>query len=124
MYWAIMRRAFENWPIDHRFQPNNEEHLHGWLLIEVGHKECVEVETHDVDVAKAVAKGIFHVAQRQIHCMRIYGAETGIRICVPGSLAYDEAGKKKYEAIRAAVYEVIEATLGCKVEELKRARVA
>jgi hypothetical protein len=125
MHRALIRKAFQNWPEDHRFQPDDEDHLYGWLLIEAGAKACVEVESKDVDVAKAVARGIFEVTKRRIHCMRIFPAgDTGLRICVPDSLAYEEAGKRKFEETRRAVYEIIETTLGVKIETLKRARVA
>ncbi len=124
MFWAVMQRAFDNWPEDHAFRPDSKEHLYGWILIEVGYRECTEVETNDKAIAIAVAKAIFSVTKREIHCMRVYGTATGVRVCVPQSGDYEHAGKKKYEAMRAAVYEVIEATLGCKIDELKRARVA
>lgn len=125
MYWAILQRAFDNWPVTHPFRPTSKDHLHGWLLIESGHAQSVDVETENVDVAKAVAKGIFEVTRREIHAMRIFGLHAGgIRISVPQSMSYEEAGKRKYEQMRADVYEVIETVLGVKVEELKRARVA
>lgn len=124
MFRSIVRRAFDNWPETHPFRPENEDHLYGWLLIEVGYSECQEVETDDIDLAKAVVKAIFAISQREIHCMRIYGTPTGVRVCVPQSAAYQNAGKRKFEQMRAAVYEVIETTLGVKIEELKRAKIA
>lgn len=124
LFWAIMERAYDNWPVDHVFQPDSKEHLYGWILIEVGKRECTEVDTNDRDVAKAVAKAIFSVTKREIHCMRIFGTDTGIRVCVPESGDYEHAGKAKFEAMRSAVYEYIETTLGVKIEQLKQARVA
>lgn len=124
LFWAIMDRAFDNWPADHPFQPDSKEHLYGWILIEVGYRECTEVETDDKAVAAAVAKAIFGVTKREIHCMRIYGTSAGVRVCVPQSGDYEHAGKKKFEAMRSAVYEYIEITLGVKIEQLKSARVA
>ena len=124
MFWAVMRRAFDNWPSSHQFQPDSETHLYGWILIEVGYRDCTEVETDDKAVATAVAKAIFGVAQREIHCMRVFGTPTGVRVCVPQSGDYEHAGKKKFEAMRSAVYEYIEVTLSVKIEELKTVRVA
>lgn len=123
-FWVVMERAFDNWPVDHPFQPDSKEHLYGWILIEVGYRDCTEVETDDKAVATAVAKAIFSVTQREIHCMRVYGTPTGVRVCVPQSGDYEHAGKKKFEAMRSAVYEYIEITLGVKIEELKTVRVA
>lgn len=122
MYWSVMREAFKQWPAHHAFKPDNPEHLHGWLMIEVGARECVEVETTDKSVAIAVAKGMFAVIKRHIHCMRVFGAGAGgIRICIPESLSYESAGKKKYESVRSAIYETIEAIVGVKIDDLKRA---
>lgn len=124
MFWAVMQRAFENWPETHPFRPESKEHLYGYILIEVGYSDCTEVETDDKSIAIAVAKAIYGVTKREIHCMRVFGTGTGVRVCVPQSGDYAHAGKKKYEAMRSAVYEVIENTLGVTIEELKRARVA
>ncbi len=124
MFWAILHRAYENWPENHGFKPDNKSHLYGWLLIEAGHKDCVEVETTDKSVAISVARAMFSVTKREIHCMRVFGTPTGVRICVPKSLSYKSAGKKQYEGVRSVVYEIIETALGVKVETLKRARSA
>lgn len=124
MFWAILERAFDNWPEDHPFQPDSKEHLYGWILIEVGKSECTEVDTDDKDLAKAVARAVFMVTRREIHCMRIFGTQTGVRVCVPQSGDYAHAGKAKFEEMRRAVYEYIEVALGVKIEDLKKARVA
>lgn len=124
MFWAVMRRAFDNWPEDHAFKPESPDHLYGWILIEIGYSECTEVETDDKSIAIAVAKAIYGVTKREIHCMRVFGTSTGVRVCVPQSGDYAHAGKKKFEDMRSAVYEVIENTIGVRIEELKSARVA
>ncbi len=124
MFWAVMQRAFDNWPESHPFKPDTKEHLYGYILIEVGYRDCTEVETNDKAVATAVAKAIFGVTKREIHCMRVYGTPAGVRVCGPKSGAYEHAGKKKFEAMRSAVYEYIEITLSVKVEELKTVRIA
>ena len=120
MFWAIIDRAYQSWPEDHEFKPTSKYHLYGWLLIEAGHCDSVEVETKDYGVAKIFAKAFFTLTQREIHCMRVFETEKGMRITVPQSLSYAEAGKKKYEGVRTNVYEIIEAILGVTVEELKR----
>lgn len=125
MYWAIMRRAFDDWPHDHKFQPDTPEHLHGWLLIETKHCISTEVKTDNEDVAKAIARAIFGITAREIHCMRIFDAGAdGIRISVPEPFNGEDAGKRKYEQIRKDVYALIESVLGVPIETIKRARVA
>lgn len=125
MYWAMMRRAFDNWPKDHRFQPDTVEHLHGWCLIQTKHCRSAEVETKDIEVAKSTARAIYGMANREIHCMRIFDAgEAGIRISIPDAFNSEDAGKAKYEQMRRDVYALIESTLGVRIEDIKRARVA
>lgn len=125
MYWAMMRRAFDNWPKTHRFKPTSPEHLHGWILIETGNDQSAEVETDNVDVAKAVAKAIYGLAEREVHCMRIFESGPGVlRISIPKPFNGADAGKRQYEMIRASVYEYIEHVLGVPIASIKRARVA
>lgn len=121
MFWAVMDRAYDNWPErEGLFQPTSKEHLYGWLLIEVGHSESIEIETKDYEVAKVFARGFFTLTRRKIHCMRVFETEKGMRITVPQSLSYAEAGKKKYEDVRAKVYELVEVILGVQIATLKR----
>lgn len=122
MYWAILRSALKQWPAEHRAKPFSVENLHGWLLIEVGHKECVDSETMDVDKEMETARRYNGLVGRRIHCMRAFPIPGGLRICVPGPFAYDKSGKREYETVRRAVYEVIENVLGVSVEQLKRER--
>lgn len=126
-FWHVAQRTFDNWPEQHPFRPTTKEHLIGYILIEVGYSECRDVENigHDDERAvKAVARAMFDLAQREIHCMRIFPTATGIRICVPQSLKYELAGKRKYEEARAKVYEYIETTLGIRIEQLMHTRIA
>ncbi len=126
-FWHTMQRALDNWPEQHPFRPNTKEHLVGWLLIEVGASECKDVDDISADderAVKLVARAIFELSEREIHCMRIFPTETGIRICVPQSLKYQLAGKRKYEEARAKVYEYVETTLGVKIDQLMHTRVA
>lgn len=121
MFWSIMHKAFDNWPDEHPAKPNSVEHLVGWLLIEVGASTHADVETDDKEAALAIARAIFKITQRRIHCMRVFPLKpVGLRICVPDSLAYENAGKRKYEAVRSAVYEIVEMVLGTTIEQLKQ----
>lgn len=124
MFWAIMQAAFDNWPEAHPFKPDDRDHLYGWILIEVGHRRCAEVETTDKSIALRVAEAMFEIAADEVHSVRVFGTASGIRVCVPRSLKYEAVGKREFQRVRSAVYEVIEATLGVSIESLKRERSA
>jgi hypothetical protein len=40
--FAVVKKAFENWPEQHRFQPKSAEHLRSWLEVEAGHFDVVK----------------------------------------------------------------------------------
>ncbi len=120
MFWAVVERAYENWPESAGFQPSSKDHLYGWLLIEARHLESAEVESDDTDTVLAAGKAFFKLAGRKIHCVRMYRMEHGVRIVIPKSLSYRAADKRTFEDVRSKVYEIIEATLGVPIETLKK----
>ena len=122
MFHAVIQRVFENWPehMAEKFKPTDAMHLYGWLLIEVEYMETAEVENKDHDAVVATVKAIYEITKRKIHCLRIFPTEKGYRIAIPKSLSYAEAGKKKYEEVRAKVYELVEVILGVPIATLKR----
>jgi len=120
MFWAMMQTAYDNWPETHKCKPTSRENLYGWILIELSFAQTIDVEAEDIAIAMRTARATFEISKRKIHCMRVFQIEGGVRIAVPDSTAYDAAGKKKFETIRAAVYEYVETVLGVKIEEIKR----
>ena len=123
----MMQRVYDNWPDDYaEFQPENYKHLYGWLLYKVGHIETADMDVvirteRDKLIATKMARAYFSLMrEREIHYMRLKPFKGGTRIIVSGSLDYASAGKRKYEAVRAAMYELIEVVLGVPIETLKR----
>ncbi len=43
-FFAVVAAAFDQWPHDHGFQPEDSEHLRAYLLIMAGWKEQAEVQ--------------------------------------------------------------------------------
>lgn len=42
-FFAVIKTAFKNWPADHEFTPECEDHLRAWLIVKAG------AEYRDVD---------------------------------------------------------------------------
>lgn len=121
MFWAIIDRAYQNWPHDHEFEPLGRMHLYGWLLIEAGHhKPPIEIESRNKEFVASIVRAMFPAIKDKVHCIRFFPTAKGVRVLLPESLSYKAAGKHKYEDVRAKVYEIIEATLGVTVETLKK----
>ena len=123
MFWAVVERAFRNWPEAHEFCPMDKYELYGWLLIRVDY--CVSGEIHDRDI-NAIRKSarvfmeLCGESDHPIYYMDLKPTTNGVRVKIPKSLSYKSAGKRRFEDVRSKVYEIIELTLGVKIEELKR----
>ena len=120
MLHAIVSLAYANWPEDHSFEPMGRDHLYGWLLIQAGHCQTINIESRKPEIITATIAAIFPAIKRRIHCIDVQPTAKGVRILISDSLSYKEAGKKKFEDVRSKVYEVIESVLGVPVETLKR----
>lgn len=122
MFWAIIQRTFESWPERHPFCPDNKDELYGWLLIEVGYSVSGEVHDQDINAIRKSARVFMDLAgesDHPIYYMRLKRTARGVRVTIPKSLSYKSAGKRQFEDTRGKVYELIEVTLGVKIEDLK-----
>lgn len=120
MLHAIISLAYANWPEDHSFEPMGRDHLYGWLLIQAEHCTAIDIESRRPATIEATIAAIFPAIKRRVHCIEVKPTTKGVRILISDSLSYKEAGKKKFEDVRARVYEVIEAVLCTNIETLKR----
>lgn len=125
LLFAVIRRAAENWP--HPMEGGSLEEqaswLRGWLEVEAGHTEEVDIEGAEnitLPVVKA-AKSFLRGSTGYVRLKRIPG---GLRIIRPASIKYEEMGKKEFQALADRIYEIIQAVLGVSVEQLKKEREA
>lgn len=120
MLHAIVSLAYANWPETHSFEPMGRDHLYGWLLIQAGHGQAIDIQSRKPEIITATIAAIFPAIKRRIHCIDVQPTAKGVRILISDSLSYKEAGKKKFEDVRSRVYDVIESVLGVPIETLKR----
>ena len=128
MFWAIVHRAFENWPEQHAFCATDANELYGWLLVEAEHSVSGEVQDKDINAIRKSARAFLDLAgesEHPIYYMRLTPTKKGVKVTIPKSLRYKTVGKRQFEDVRSKVYEIIETVLGVQVETLKReARLA
>jgi hypothetical protein len=131
MFRAVIDVACRNWPHDHPFQPNGVDdqdrtnNLYGYLLVEAGYVDTVDVESHDVaDLEPSLNLQRRYVKRKPLHYWRLAPTPSGWQLITPRSLDYESAGKRTFEAVRSKVYEIIEVTLGRPIETLKTQRAA
>ena len=118
LFFAVITQVFHNWPEAHAFQPSSAEHLRGWLLIEAGHTKQIEIAGPQ-NITVAAVKACREVLGNA-EALRMYRTETGIRLVAPASLKYREVGKRKFEDISHAVFEIVEAITGTPIEQFRQ----
>jgi hypothetical protein len=120
MFWSLMEIAHSSWPEHHEFQPLGKMHLYGWLLTEAGwHEPPIEIESRNPDFIREIVTRIFPALKSKIHCIRFIPTAKGVTVLIPKSLDYKTAGKRQFEDVRSAVYDVIESVLGVPIETMK-----
>lgn len=122
MFHAIVSLAYLNWPKrDDVYQPLGRDNLYGWLLVEADYCEPpVEIESRNMEFVSAICARLLSALKDKVHYWRIVETPKGVQVILPKSLSYKTAGKRQFEDTRSAVYEIIETTLGVKIEDLKR----
>lgn len=123
MFWAIVHRAFENWPEQHAFCATDANELYGWLLVEAEHSVSGEIQDRDINAIRKSARTFLDLAgesEHPIYYMRLTPTKKGVKVTIPKSLSYKTAGKRQFQDVRSRVYEIIESVLQTDVQTLKR----
>lgn len=50
-FFSVLRVMFKNWPEQHEFQPESEEHLRKWVIAKAGHRESTDIAVEFSDNA-------------------------------------------------------------------------
>ena len=126
-FFALIERAFENWPEGHEFQPESREHLRAWLTCKAGYRESTPIHMPDmatdrmrdlfrlsIEAAISAAGGAaFVVPYRDV-----------VAVVRPKSIAWDKIDQREFSKLRDAVSDVIETETGIKVDHLMREQAA
>lgn len=120
LLFAVIQRAYENWPEGEEFQPESAEHLRSYLLIKARHFKNLDLycENPDANSLEDQLRSIIkNVAEKP---PIIHTFEWGVRLYWPQSISYAAVGRAKFNAICEAVFQIISNKLGVSVEALKR----
>lgn len=119
LFFAVVRMAFIQWPINHEFQPRDEPHLRAWLLIEAGHykeREFIGPRNLLLDTIRGWREFI------NAEDCRVWPIKNGVRVRFPKSIKKsgpERVGKKEFEDISRKVFEIVEAATGVDIEKWK-----
>jgi hypothetical protein len=119
--FAIITAAEKLWPADHPFQPEDAEHLRSYLLVKARHFDKLDVKCKNAD---AIGLRMQLDAIIRAFCdgkpPLMHSYSWGIRIFKPRSISYAAADRKVFNAVSETVFEILEVTLGVKIEDLRR----
>lgn len=129
--FGLIRAAFLNWPEGHPFQPNCEEHLRAWTLVEAGYCN-VEFIPYPEECNDQSVQALFRLAIEATHAAHSRArAFTFLRVSAGGvevrwarSLSFKTISQREFAPIREAVEQILELALGVPADQLLRSQAA
>lgn len=121
-YFAVIKHAFDNWPENHDFQPDNPEHLRKWLQVKAGYRTVQAVDTSRTDpqamkIIEATLRAAMKATGDYAWTVR---RGSSLYVLASRSIAFDKISHSEFCTLNNLVQEVIEAETGIKVEDLMR----
>lgn len=122
-FHVCIQEAYEVWPKNHRFTPDDWKHLRSWLLCKAGHCSKMVVSISDEEarliapIIKAFGSWFGEDKERHIWCDIRNNAIIAIR---PLSIAFDDVDENHFTPIAERVYQILQMEGGFDVDEHKR----
>lgn len=126
-FFALIHAAYHHWPENHRFRPDNSEHLRAWLTAKAGHRNTTELFLPDgatPEMKRLYAIGTEAAIKATGGTGWVVPYNDSLVVISPKSIAWDEIDQKQFSVIRDAVSDVIEAETGIAVDALLREMAA
>jgi len=118
LLFGVIGLAFDNWPEQHGFKPDDPEHLRAWLAIEVGHCERFEADASAfTSPTEAIALARFFCGGRRD--FRAFRNDDKLIILRPRSISEREITVTEFRDVAARMYDLIEAITGITPEIYK-----
>ncbi len=118
LLFGVIGLAFDNWPEQHGFKPDDAEHLRAWLAIECGHCERFEADASAFTSPKeAIALARFFCGGRRD--FRAFRSGEKLIMLRPRSISEREITVTEFRGVSARMYDLIEATTGITPEVYK-----
>ena len=129
-FFAIIKAAFDQWPISYEFQPDNPEHLRKWLICRAEFRTSQTIQLEWADGQPALTE-LAVLAMRE--ALGVAGAYAFVRPNTEGgkvaifqakSIAHDQMGPHEFGVLSDAVGDIIEEIIGVPVDQLEREKAA
>lgn len=118
--FGLIRAAYDLWPEQHEFQPENESHLRAWLTIKAKHGQFVAFDLPANptagDVAKVAALAVAEMARHE----HAWAKPHGNRIVVwhAKTIAWSDVDQREFSPIAQAMEEIMCTEIGTTADKL------
>lgn len=113
-FFATIANYYENWPENHPFEPENEEHLRAWATCKAGYRDTLgERLNHDEGDAHRMADFITKALRlcRKKYCfVAIYNGS--LVLLSPKSIAFGALDQTAFAPIADKIFDVLERESG------------
>lgn len=123
--FGLIAAAFDTWPEQHAFRPDDAEHLRAWLTAKAGYRETTAISIPHLATAEARAAFVDAIEA----AIRAAGGvafvvphRDVVAVIRPKSIAWAKLGQAEFGQIRDAISDVIERELGVSADALLRER--
>ena len=121
-HFAAINAAFHHWPEWHPFQPLSVEHLRGWLYVEAGYVNAIDIDDIDAMTIKGIRAARAVLAPGTY--LRQMQTPTGLRLLAPRSISRREADRKSSREVQDQVSAIIADVIGLTAEQLVKEKAA
>ena len=121
-YFAMIRRAFDNWPENHEFGPDNPEHLRKYLQVKAGYRSVIEIpikrlDKRSIEMATAAAEVAMRLHSDYCWVIKHKGS---LMVLASKSIKFDTMSHGEFCGLNDHVAEIIEAEIGIKIDDLMK----
>lgn len=130
--FAIISKAFIQWPSHHHFRPRDAEHLRAFLLVSAEYTDVEFIPVAEECAGNPAIMALVRIAieatfsaltrRRGYAELRVTGA--GIEILTPRSIDFATLDQKAFGPVREAVETIIEGAIGVKADQLLKEEAA
>lgn len=129
-YFAMIERAFDQWPEAHDFAPADSEHLRKWLQCKAGYYIATDIALPPHKNQRAIAKIVVAAVTAAFNSVGEHAwvkenaKGNSIRVFRSKSIAYDKLKHLEACALFNAVAEIIEIETGVSADKLMKEHAA
>lgn len=118
-FFGLVKAAYDHWPHDGDFIPDDPEHLRAWLLTKVGWRTSDEIPTRDIDpeTVAAIAKAAILASRKRsfvvAHNGRVY-------VLTPKSIQKAKSSHRELVSVFESVEHLIKEVVGVDADMILR----